>query len=228
MNRIDIATVLWKCALGFCALVQGYGAYAAESLPPNVVVFLVDDLGYMDIGANNPDCFYETPNIDCLANSGMRFTDGYAANPVCSPTRYSLMTGKYPTRVDATNFFPEDAGGGSPPRRSTTRCPWRKSRSRGLEGAWVCHFLCRKMDLGPSEPYFPQNRGFDVNIGGYFRGGPYTGNKYFPPFDNPQMADDPEDTHLPDRFAHEPHGSLPRTRIALFWLIFPSIRYIHR
>ena len=71
----------------------------------NVVVFLVDDLGYMDIGANNPDCFYETPHIDKLAATGMRFTDGYAANPVCSPTRYSLMTGKYPTRVKATNFL---------------------------------------------------------------------------------------------------------------------------
>ena len=72
---------------------------AAHDNPLNYVVFLVDDLGYMDIGANNPNCFYETPNIDRLADSGMRFTDGYAANPVCSPTRYSLMTGKYPTRV---------------------------------------------------------------------------------------------------------------------------------
>ena len=79
--------------------------------PPNVVVFLVDDLGYMDVGANNPDCFYETPNIDALSASGMRFTDGYAANPVCSPTRYSMLTGKYPTRVGATNFFSGKRGG---------------------------------------------------------------------------------------------------------------------
>ncbi|MEM7477816.1 MAG: sulfatase-like hydrolase/transferase, partial [Planctomycetota bacterium] len=69
-----------------------------ESRPPNIVVLLVDDLGYMDIGPNNPNCFYDTPNVDRLAASGMRFTDGYAANPVCSPTRYSLMTGKYPSR----------------------------------------------------------------------------------------------------------------------------------
>ena len=83
-----------------------FGACFVEGTPkPNIVVFLVDDLGYMDIGANNPECFYETPHIDALAESGMRFTDGYAANPVCSPTRYSLMTGKYPSRVDATNFF---------------------------------------------------------------------------------------------------------------------------
>ncbi|MBU25752.1 MAG: sulfatase, partial [Gammaproteobacteria bacterium] len=76
-----------------------------RSGPPNILVFLVDDLGYMDIGANNPDSFYETPHIDGLADSGMLFTDGYAANPVCSPTRYALMTGKHPTRADATNFF---------------------------------------------------------------------------------------------------------------------------
>ena len=80
-----------------------------QSARPNVVVFLVDDLGYMDIGANNPNSFYETPHIDGLAKSGMLFTDGYAANPVCSPTRYALMTGKHPTRVDATNFFPASA-----------------------------------------------------------------------------------------------------------------------
>jgi predicted AlkP superfamily pyrophosphatase or phosphodiesterase len=72
---------------------------------PNIVFFLVDDLGYMDIGAYNPDTFYETPNVDQLAAGGMRFTDGYAANPVCSPTRYSIMTGKYPSRIGATNWF---------------------------------------------------------------------------------------------------------------------------
>lgn len=79
--------------------------------PPNFVFFLVDDLGYMDIGANNPRTFYETPNVDRIAAEGMRFTNGYAANPVCSPTRYSIMTGKYPTRVDATNFFFRCSGG---------------------------------------------------------------------------------------------------------------------
>ena len=72
---------------------------------PNVVLILVDDLGYMDIGANNPDCFYETPNIDRLSSTGLRFTNGYAANPVCSPTRFSLMTGRYPTRVGGHQFL---------------------------------------------------------------------------------------------------------------------------
>jgi len=58
------------------------------------VLILVDDLGYMDIGAYNPKCFYETPNIDRLAQSGLKFTDGYAANPVSSPTRFGIQSGR--------------------------------------------------------------------------------------------------------------------------------------
>ena len=73
--------------------------------PLNFVFFLIDDFGWMDIGANNPHCFYDTPNIDRLARSSMNFTNGYAANPVCSPTRFSIMIGKYPTRAGATNWF---------------------------------------------------------------------------------------------------------------------------
>jgi len=84
---------------------MGTASTAAEKQPLNVLFFLVDDLGYMDVGCNNPDTFYETPHIDHLAQTGMRFTDGYAASPVCSPTRYSIMAGKYPSRVDATDWF---------------------------------------------------------------------------------------------------------------------------
>src|SRR5713101_5621008 len=68
---------------------------AAAARKPNIVFILADDLGYMDIGANNPRTFYETPNLNRLAAQGMRFTDGYAACPVCSPTRASILTGKY-------------------------------------------------------------------------------------------------------------------------------------
>ncbi len=78
-------------------------ARAAER--PNVVVFLADDLGWMDIGPNNPDTFYETPNLDGLARRGVRFTDAYAACPVCSPTRASLLTGKYPQRTGITDYI---------------------------------------------------------------------------------------------------------------------------
>ncbi len=90
--------------LGVLALTWG-GCTPPASAPPNFLFILVDDLGYMDIGAYNPDTFYETPNVDRLANEGMRFTDAYAAAPVCSPTRASIMTGKYPGRMHTTDWF---------------------------------------------------------------------------------------------------------------------------
>ena len=70
--------------------------------PPNIVFFLVDDLGWRDAGIFGSS-FYETPNIDLLANQGVRFTQAYAASHVCSPTRASIMTGKYPARLQLTD-----------------------------------------------------------------------------------------------------------------------------
>ncbi|TWT85100.1 Arylsulfatase [Planctomycetes bacterium CA13] len=182
-----------------------FAADATTGKLPNVVVFLVDDLGYMDVGANNPDCFYETPNVNRLSNSGMRFTDGYAANPVCSPTRYSLMTGKYPTRVQATNFFSGKRGGTFNPAPLSDKMPLEEiTIAEALKEKGYATFFAGKWHLGGSEEYYPQRQGFDVNVGGYSRGGPYSGNKYFSPFKNPQMKiDSPEGDHLPDRLARD-------------------------
>ena len=183
-------------------LVVGFEAHAKE---PNVVVFLVDDLGYMDIGANNPNCFYETPNIDRLGETGMRFTDGYAANPVCSPTRYSLMTGKYPTRVEATNFFTGNRSGKFRPAKLKNVMPVEEiTIAEALKGAGYATFFAGKWHLGNKEEFYPQNQGFDINIGGWSRGGPYSGKKYFAPFENPQMKEEsPEGDHLPARLARD-------------------------
>ena len=74
--------------------------------PPDIVFILVDDLGWADVQCNNPESFYETPNISRLANIGVRFTNAYAAGPVCSPTRASIMTGKYPARLHITDWIP--------------------------------------------------------------------------------------------------------------------------
>ena len=172
---------------------------------PNVVVFLVDDLGYMDIGANNPNCFYETPNIDRLAKTGMRFTDGYAANPVCSPTRYSLMTGKYPTRVMATNFFSGKRSGKFNPAPLHDRMDLDEiTLAEILKKKGYGTFFAGKWHLGPTKEFWPKAQGFDVNMGGWTKGGPYTGKKYFSPFKNPELhPDSPEGEHLPNRLADE-------------------------
>ena len=80
-------------ALWLCSLLAVAGAWAAAPRQPNVILFLVDDMGWMDCGAYGSK-YYETPRIDRFAQQAMRFTDAYA-QPLCSPTRASLLTGKY-------------------------------------------------------------------------------------------------------------------------------------
>jgi len=201
MKKLNRTYRACLAALTFIVPVTGMGQ---EVKKPNVVVFLVDDLGYMDIGANNPECFYETPKIDAFAKTAMRFTDGYASNPVCSPTRYSLMTGKYPTRAMATNFFSGKRTGTFSPAPLKDRMELEEiTIAETLKEQGYATFFAGKWHLGKTEAFYPQNQGFDINIGGYHRGGPYTGKKYFAPFKNPQMKDLPDDNHLPDRLANE-------------------------
>jgi len=99
LRRLGVGAV--GIALGGCVA----RPTSAQRRPPNVVFVLLDDMGWSD-----PACyghpFHETPNIDHLARQGMRFTDAYAACPVCSPTRASIMAGQYPARVGITDFIP--------------------------------------------------------------------------------------------------------------------------
>ena len=177
---------------------------ALRAAPPNVVFILVDDLGYMDIGANNPDTFYETPNLDKLAGSGMRFTNGYAANPVCSPTRYSIMTGKYPSRVDATNFFAGKRAGRYLPAELNDRMPLKEiTLAEALHGSGYATFFAGKWHLGPDEQFWPTKQGFDVNKGGHRAGGPFKAGKYFSPYANPRLDDGPRGEHLTARLGEE-------------------------
>lgn len=171
---------------------------------PNVVVFLADDLGFMDIGANNPDCLYDTPNIDRLAKRGMRFTNGYAACPVCSPTRYSLMTGRYPSRGDVTNYFMGKRAENFKAALANDRMLLEeRTIAEELRDHDYATFFAGKWHLGPTEQFWPEHQGFDVNKGGCERGGPYGPGKYFVPYGNPRLDDGPEGEHLPDRLATE-------------------------
>ncbi len=172
--------------------------------PVNFVFFLVDDLGYMDVSCNNPGTFYETPNIQRLAESGLRFTDGYAANPVCSPTRYSIMTGKYPTRVQATNWFSGKRAGRFLPAELNDQMPLEEvTVAEALRQHGYATFFAGKWHLGPTAEYWPEQQGFDINRGGNHAGGPYGGKRYFSPYGNPRLEDGPPGEHLPDRLASE-------------------------
>ena len=89
----------------FLALIIMVGpACKREQTSPNIVFILADDLGYSQLGCYGSD-YYQTPNLDQLAREGMLFTDAYAACAVCSPTRASIMTGKYPGRLHLTDFI---------------------------------------------------------------------------------------------------------------------------
>ena len=106
--------------LFFCVLI--ISSCSREELPkPNVILILVDDLGVHQIGAYGSK-FYETPNIDRLAENGVKFNNAYAAATVCSPTRASIMTGKYPARLHLTNYIP----GKSYPNKKLLIPNWKK------------------------------------------------------------------------------------------------------
>jgi len=178
--------LLLSCLLPLCA-----------SARPNIVFFLVDDLGYMDVSPNNPATFYETPHVQKLADSGMRFSNGYAANPVCSPTRYSIMTGRHPSRPDATNFFAGKRGGRFKPARLHDRMDLDEvTFAEALKEAGYRTCYSGKWHLGPTEAFWPKHQGFDVNNGGHARGMPPS---YFSPYRNPRLADGPKGEFLTAR-----------------------------
>lgn len=201
--RIGRSAKFWL--LGLLLATSCWASLAqADSRPMNVVFFLVDDLGYMDVQCNNPHCFYETPNVNRIAAQGTRFTQGYAANPVCSPTRYSILTGKYPTRVGATNYFSGRREGRFLPAELNDRMPLEEiTLAEILRDNGYATFFAGKWHLGPTEDFWPERQGFDVNQGGIERGGPYGGSKYFSPYGNPRLEDGPPGEHLPDRLATE-------------------------
>ncbi|MBI1311664.1 sulfatase-like hydrolase/transferase [bacterium] len=209
-------------ALLISILLLSSATVAAER--PNVVFFLVDDLGYMDIGANNPKTFYETPNVDALARDGMRFTDGYAANPVCSPTRYSIMTGKYPSRVDATNFFSGMREGRFKPAPLNDRMALSEvTLGEAFHEAGYRTAFFGKWHLGPTEEFWPEKQGFELNFGGNVRGAP---KSYFSPYGNPRLPDGPKGEHLTARLAREAVGAIEKFKDDPF-LIYLSFYTVH-
>jgi len=168
---------------------------------PNFVFILVDDLGWMDIGANG-SLFYETPNVDKLAAEGMRFTQAYAAAPICSPTRASIMTGKHPARLHLTQWI---GGPGNPdyvknlPLEEVVLPEALKPAgyTTGFFGKW---HLNNRAGEGK---YWPQNQGFDVNVAGHWRGGLYIPNTFFSPYDIPNIENGPDGEYMTDRLARE-------------------------
>ncbi len=169
---------------------------------PNIILILLDDYGWRDTGCYG-STFYETPHLDRLAAEGMRFTDAYAACPVCSPTRASLMTGKYPARVGVTDWI--DWGNWVHPARGVlVDAPYLKGLPPGettvaaalRQGGYQTWHVGKWHLGGPGN--YPEHHGFDVNVGGCEWGCPSRG--YFAPWHIPVLPgnDVPAGTDLTD------------------------------
>lgn len=193
--------------------------------PPNVIVILVDDWGTTDLGCYGSK-LYETPNIDRLAAEGVRFSTGYSACTVCSPTRAALMTGKYPARLHLTDWI---AGHGRP--HAKLRIPdWTKfmkheevTLAEQFKAAGYATASIGKWHLTPAlekgdEAYYPETHGFDVNVGGYHRGQPPS---YFSPYKIPTLKEGPDGEFLTDREAAEAAKFIEANRARPFFIYLP-------
>ncbi len=186
-------------ALIFCCCIPA----TAADRPPNVVLIFVDDMGWMDLTCQGSD-FYRTPNVDRLAESGMRFTNAYAACAVCSPTRAAVQTGRYPHRIGVTDWirsrFQRGGGGGTPAKPSTAYvggknnkllCPpnpfWMEHEEITIaealgDGKQYKSAYIGKWHLG-DPAWYPEGQGYTENRGGCDYGQPPS---YFDPYNQPK------------------------------------------
>lgn len=200
-----------KLSLAVCTLLPALSLSAKEAndSKPNIVMFLIDDLGWNDFSCYGSK-FYQTPTIDSLAHAGVLFTDAYAACTVSSPTRAALMTGKYPARLHLTDWI------------SGWNYEWAKlqipnwTKYLPLEEKTVAEYLKEagyqtwhigKWHLGDDEKYWPENQGFDINIGGNYKGAPIKNKQgcggYFSPYCLPRLENGPDGEYLTDRLTNE-------------------------
>jgi arylsulfatase A len=171
----------WLPTLFFIALLLMATAVAESAIRPNVILIVIDDMGWADLGCYGSK-FHKTPNIDRLASDGVRFTNGYAACPVCSPTRAAIMTGKWPARLHLTDWLP---GRGDLPAQRLARPDFLQqlpheetTLAEVLRDAGYATASIGKWHLGGSG-FGPEQQGFALNVAGDAGGSPPA---FFAPF----------------------------------------------
>lgn len=212
-------------------VVFGFVATASAADKPNIVFILADDLGWRDL-SNEGSTFYESPHIDSIAAGGMKFTRGYATCQVCSPSRASILTGKYPTKHGITTWIGDRAGEAwRGTGRHDSHLPAEYERNlraseitlaEVLKDAGYKTFFAGKWHLG-SQGSWPGDHGFQINQGGWDSGGPRGG--YFSPWQNPNLPSGPPGESLPIRLGRETAAFIEanRDRPFLAYLSFYSV-----
>lgn len=172
---------------------------------PNIIIVLIDDMGWKDLGCTGSS-FYETPNIDRLCREGMNFSEAYAACPVCSPSRASMLTGKYPARLGITDWI-DWHGENHPCKGKLIDAPYVKqlpktehSLAQALADQGYAAWHVGKWHLGGAD-CTPLEFGFEKNIGGCHWGNPKNG--YFSPYGIPGLPEGPAGEYLTDRLTDE-------------------------
>jgi arylsulfatase A-like enzyme len=213
MKRLPAAFAIVLSILGNTALADVAG------MRPNVVFILADDLGWSDLGSYGNDV-HQTPHLDQLAEAGMRFTSAYAASSVCSPTRASILTGKYPARIDLTMWLT----GHSPPDAKLLDAPFARhlpdpevTLAEALLEAGYATASIGKWHLG-REHHSPRCTGFELKIAGgvagYPRGGYFLPNKM-------KLPGAKKGEHLTDRLTDEALEFIDANRATPFFLYLP-------
>lgn len=209
---------LKKSAITCIILICGITAFSRPT--PNIVFFLVDDMGWTDLGCYG-STFYETPNIDKLARQGMKFTDAYSACTVCSPSRASLMTGKSPARLHLTDWI----DGYYKPYAKLLSPNWTKylplhetTIAEVLKKHNYATAIFGKWHLGDDVKYYPENQGFDLNMGGTYQGQPPS---YFSPYNIPRLANGPKGEYLTDRLTNEAIKFISEKKDKPFFVYMP-------
>src|SRR5438552_8504874 len=171
---------------GFLATAAGAALARVAGKKLNFIIILIDDMGWTDLGTFGSK-FYQTPNCDRLAAQGMKFTNGYAACPVCSPSRAAIMTGKYPARLHLTDWIP-----GRKQWPTAKLLTPEFEQQLPLQEVTIAEALAPegymtaaigKWHLG-GKGFFPEQQGFALNIGGTEKGSPPS---YFPPYNIPGL-----------------------------------------
>lgn len=194
----------------------------AAATPPktNFVLILADDLGWRDLACyGNP--YVATPNLDRLASQGARFTQAYAACPVCSPTRASILTGRYPVNTGVTDWIPgrpsDPRGPINTPRTATELRLEETTIAESLKPAGYRSASIGKWHLG-GDGFLPTDQGFDVNVGGNSSGSPPRSPKpYFGPFELPNLNAGPGD-FLPEKLTQAAVDFIAQNRSNPFFL----------